>query len=208
MNFIDALANKYEIVIAKPLETGTDKGSRTRTSRVGECSTPLKFILSKGLIPRSAKILDFGCGAKIKGDNVTSNGDVEYLRKLGFDCDGYDPFPAYAGKDKKTGEEKTQSFADKHLYLFHKLPNKKYDIITCTYVLNVRGEEDRKKILSQIRSRLKPNGKAFVSVRKDVSSEGQKGAGGCIQQFIPCPEGMETLSGAAGHFRTYVGKPK
>ena len=47
-------------------------------------------------------------------------------------------------------------------------PTKKYDTITCNYVLNTISKEESDKVLSEIRSLLKPNGNAYISVRRDV----------------------------------------
>ena len=56
---------------------------------------------------------------------------------------------------------------------FPETPNKKYDLITCNYVLNViEVEEDRVTVLNKIKSLLKPKGIAYISVRRDVKRDG------------------------------------
>jgi ATP adenylyltransferase len=47
-------------------------------------------------------------------------------------------------------------------------PKKKYDTIACNWVLNVVSEEEQNIIIKQIKSLLKPNGKAYITVRRDI----------------------------------------
>jgi ubiquinone/menaquinone biosynthesis C-methylase UbiE len=47
-----------------------------------------------------------------------------------------------------------------------------YDVITCNYVLNVVEETVVKKILKDIRTLLKEDGVAYISVRRDIKNEG------------------------------------
>jgi hypothetical protein len=49
-----------------------------------------------------------------------------------------------------------------------KAPRVQYDTIVCTYVLNVVPEEVQEQILETIRGLLKPEGRAYVSVRRDI----------------------------------------
>lgn len=64
-----------------------------------------------------------------------------------FECDGYDP------------------------HFRPNFPSKLYDTIVCNYVLNVVPEDNRKEIIAQIKSLLKPNGNAFISVRRDMKKD-------------------------------------
>ena len=92
-------------------------------------------------------ILDYGCG---KG------ADTEYLRGKGYSVDAYDPHYSNIDLSKK------ESF---------------YDVIICNYVLNVLGIEEEDSLISDIKSKLKPNGKAYISVRRDSFSEGYSSRG-------------------------------
>lgn len=87
-----------------------------------------------------------------------------WMRKLdygcgkGFDAERYDMFKY-----------------DPHYY-----PDKcldytgKYDTITCNYVLNVIESDDEvNKVLAHIRSLLKPDGVAYITVRRDVKQPGR-----------------------------------
>lgn len=47
-------------------------------------------------------------------------------------------------------------------------PTKKYNFITCTYVLNVVDEATQEKIISTLKRLLTPTGVAFITVRRDV----------------------------------------
>jgi diadenosine tetraphosphate (Ap4A) HIT family hydrolase len=74
--------------------------------------------------------------------------DVELLKNKGFDIDGYDPF------------------------YFPTLPTEKYDTILCFYVLNVLLPEEQAEVLMNVSNLLKPNGKAYFAVRRDIQYEG------------------------------------
>jgi 2-polyprenyl-3-methyl-5-hydroxy-6-metoxy-1,4-benzoquinol methylase len=51
-------------------------------------------------------------------------------------------------------------------------PSKTYDTIICIYVLNVVEEQEREEILRDIYSLLKPSGKAYIVVRRDIKKTG------------------------------------
>ena len=74
--------------------------------------------------------------------------DVKLLQRKGFDITGYDP------------------------YYFPQYPNEKFDTIICFYVLNVLSSEEQANILLEISHLLKPGGKAYYAVRRDIKREG------------------------------------
>jgi diadenosine tetraphosphate (Ap4A) HIT family hydrolase len=74
--------------------------------------------------------------------------DVELLKIKDFDIDGYDPF------------------------YFPSFPTEKYDTILCFYVLNVLLPEEQAEVLMNVSNLLKPNGKAYFAVRRDIQYEG------------------------------------
>ncbi|NDP21180.1 MAG: HIT domain-containing protein [Paludibacter sp.] len=74
--------------------------------------------------------------------------DVELLKYKGFDIIGYDPF------------------------YFPELPTNKFDTIFCFYVLNVLLPEEQAEVLMNVSNLLKPNGKAYFAVRRDIQYEG------------------------------------
>ncbi|MBM3712519.1 MAG: HIT domain-containing protein [Actinobacteria bacterium] len=74
--------------------------------------------------------------------------DVELLEKRGINIVGY----------------------DKHY--FPKYPEKKFDTIICIYVLNVLMPEEQTDVLMKVSSLLKPTGKAYFAVRRDLRYEG------------------------------------
>jgi diadenosine tetraphosphate (Ap4A) HIT family hydrolase len=59
---------------------------------------------------------------------------------------------------------------DKHY--FPEYPLKKFDTIICFYVLNVLLPEEQALVLMEISYLLKPTGKAFFAVRRDIQYEG------------------------------------
>ena len=52
------------------------------------------------------------------------------------------------------------------------MPQGLFDTITCTYVLNVLEHDDRVTVLQGIASKLKDNGRAFITVRRDIKFQG------------------------------------
>ena len=76
--------------------------------------------------------------------------DVELLKKEGFNILGY----------------------DKHY--FPEFPSKRFDTIICFYVLNVLLPEEQTQALMEISRLLKPSGKAYFAVRRDVKFQGYR----------------------------------
>ena len=74
--------------------------------------------------------------------------DVKILRQKGFDITAYDP------------------------YYFPEYPQNKFDTIICFYVLNVLFAEEQANVIMEVSHLLKPNGKAYYTVRRDIKKEG------------------------------------
>ncbi|MFB8793052.1 MAG: bifunctional class I SAM-dependent methyltransferase/HIT family protein [Microcoleus sp.] len=74
--------------------------------------------------------------------------DVKLLQQKGFDIAGYDP------------------------YYFPGFPKNKFDTIICFYVLNVLFPEEQANVLMEVSHLLKPGGKAYFAVRRDLKKEG------------------------------------
>lgn len=74
--------------------------------------------------------------------------DVELLQSKGIEIIGYDPF------------------------YFPEFPTEKFDTILCFYVLNVLLPEEQAEVLMNVSNLLKPNGKAYFAVRRDIQYEG------------------------------------
>ena len=74
--------------------------------------------------------------------------DTEQLKEQGFDIVGYDNHyrPEY--------------------------PEKRFDTIICNYVLNVLEPNEQAEVLMAVSELLKPTGKAYFAVRRDLKSEG------------------------------------
>jgi len=76
--------------------------------------------------------------------------DVEILSAKGINIDAYDKF------------------------YFPNYPQKRYDTIICFYVLNVLLPEEQAMVLMQLSELIKPSGKVFIAVRRDVNFEGYR----------------------------------
>lgn len=74
--------------------------------------------------------------------------DVELLKAKGISINGY----------------------DKHY--FPKYPTKRFDTIICFYVLNVLMQEEQATVLMQLSQLVKPTGKVYFAVRRDLQYEG------------------------------------
>lgn len=74
--------------------------------------------------------------------------DVEFLQSKGFSITGYDP------------------------HYFPELPKGNFDTIICNYVLNVLLPEEQSHVLMAVSELLKPEGKAFFAVRRDIKRNG------------------------------------
>ena len=74
--------------------------------------------------------------------------DVRFLNKNGFETIGYDP------------------------YYYPEIPVGQFDIILCNYVLNVLLPEEQVQVLMAVAELLKPSGKAFFTVRRDIKHNG------------------------------------
>lgn len=74
--------------------------------------------------------------------------DAQLLKEKGFDISGYDP------------------------HYFPNLPSGKFDTIICFYVLNVLLPEEQSNVLMEVSRLLKPSGRAYFAVRRDIRSPG------------------------------------
>lgn len=74
--------------------------------------------------------------------------DLEFLGKNGFEVTGYDPYyaPDY--------------------------PTEQFDTILCNYVLNILLPEEQAHVLMAVSELLKPSGKAYFTVRRDIKRSG------------------------------------
>tara|TARA_B100000131_G_scaffold289029_2_gene300767 strand:- start:267 stop:734 length:468 start_codon:yes stop_codon:yes gene_type:complete len=81
--------------------------------------------------------------------------DADYLNSIGFDCDSYDP---YWKRDVN-------------------LTDNYYDVVLCTFVLNVIREHDERALLDNIKRLMKKGGKSYLTVRRDLKKEGETSRG-------------------------------
>jgi diadenosine tetraphosphate (Ap4A) HIT family hydrolase len=74
--------------------------------------------------------------------------DVKLLKEKGINIEGYDKFH------------------------FPDYPSKKFDTIICFYVLNVLLPEEQATVLMELSQLVKPTGKVYIAVRRDLQFEG------------------------------------
>lgn len=99
-----------------------------------------------------------------KGTRVLDYGcgrgdDVKHLRG----CEGYDP------------------------HWRKSLPIGKFDVVTCTYVLNVLSEGDSMLVLRAIDEKLHDDGVAYITVRRDLDSLNGFTKRGTYQRLVELP---------------------
>jgi len=97
--------------------------------------------------------------AKLLLDKKVLNGYV-----LDFGC-GF-------GKDVELLKVKGINIVGYDKHYFPEYPKTKFDIIICFYVLNVLMPEEQACVLTEISQLLKPTGKAYFAVRRDLQKEG------------------------------------
>jgi diadenosine tetraphosphate (Ap4A) HIT family hydrolase len=74
--------------------------------------------------------------------------DVKLLKAKGLNVEGYDKF------------------------YFPDFPKKRFDTIICFYVLNVLLPEEQAAVLMELSQLVKPSGKVYIAVRRDLQFEG------------------------------------
>lgn len=58
-----------------------------------------------------------------------------------------------------------------------------FDTITCIYVLNTVTPDEQQEILKSMLELLRPGGRCFIAVRRDLPREGKRGRG-CYQRYV------------------------
>ncbi len=76
------------------------------------------------------------------------------------------------GKDVELLKSKSINIIGYDKFYFPEYPAKKFDTIICFYVLNVLLPEEQTSVLMEISQLLKPGGKAYFAVRRDIKYEG------------------------------------
>jgi len=76
------------------------------------------------------------------------------------------------GSDVTLLKEKDVKIGGFDPHYFPEQPTGKYDTIICFYVLNVLMQEEQSDVIMEISALLKPNGKAYFAVRRDITYEG------------------------------------
>lgn len=100
---------------------------------------------------------------------------VNWLRRNGYLKGNILDYGCGFGTDADILMKNGVSQVDKYdKYYFPDLPEKKYDTIICSYVLNVLERPEQTQVLMEISELLKQNGKAYFAVRRDVKYEGYR----------------------------------
>ncbi|MBK9151282.1 MAG: HIT domain-containing protein [Saprospiraceae bacterium] len=76
------------------------------------------------------------------------------------------------GNDVKLLKEKGVNIEGYDKHYFPEFPSKKYDTILCFYVLNVLMPEEQTSVLMELSRLIKPSGKVYIAVRRDIQYEG------------------------------------
>jgi hypothetical protein len=86
------------------------------------------------------------------------------------------------------GQDADEIGADKYDPFFYcNLPEKTYDIVLCTYVMNVIPPQDDLKILHKINDCLNEEGVAYITVRRDCRSLNGMTKRGTFQRKVNLP---------------------
>ena len=125
-------------------------------------SVPARFVIEK-LYPKYKykSILDYGCGKGM---------DAESFRALGIKTIKYDPYYTDA--------------IDEIFSLDHSVG--RFDLVTCTYVLNVLFPIERKQVLEKVLNKVKIGGHVLISIRSNLKIK---------NKWIPYDDGYITQSG-------------
>jgi len=130
------------------------KFHRTAMSRKN-FSTPVQFLLKKGLLEKGKTILDYGCGR---------GGDVQRLAHEGFDIEGFDINGDYNN---------------------YEVLDVRYDIVMNNFVLNVVQDPiDRFHIEEHLIWNLEDGGTAFIAVRNDKNVANGHTSTGTWQGYV------------------------
>jgi len=73
------------------------------------------------------------------------------------------------GRGKDCEELKAEGYDP---YWRPQMPEGKFDTVLCTFVLNVMDVLEQEKVLNNIKALLSNNGKAYITVRRDLTAEG------------------------------------
>ena len=76
------------------------------------------------------------------------------------------------GKDVELLRKKEINIVGYDSHYFPKYPTKKFDTIICIYVLNVLLQEEQADVLMEVSHLLKPTGRAYFALRRDLRYEG------------------------------------
>jgi diadenosine tetraphosphate (Ap4A) HIT family hydrolase len=76
------------------------------------------------------------------------------------------------GKDVEVLQQQSINIIGYDKHYFPTYPTKKFDTIICLYVLNVLLQEEQAAVLMELSQLVKPSGRVFIAVRRDLQFEG------------------------------------
>ncbi|MHA1360475.1 MAG: methyltransferase domain-containing protein, partial [Candidatus Helarchaeota archaeon] len=133
--------------------------AQTARSR-NNASLPLRIAFSKGKVHLKSKlVLDFGKGRSIDCEFVSQQGGVCYIYDI-------DHFPLIH-------TAKTYDHAQRIRRITPNSPKERFDVIICTYVLNVVTQIERQLLAETLCKLIKPTGVIILGIREDLESAKQ-----------------------------------
>lgn len=117
---------------------------------------PVRWLLSQNMI--HGNVLDYGCGKCKELNDKYIGGVPGVLSVVNYDPHWH-PAPFSPLGQYPINYPKHSDWGA-------------YDVVLCTYVLCTVEEREQKPILKRIRSLLRPNGVAYITVRNDEPKQG------------------------------------
>ena len=62
-------------------------------------------------------------------------------------------------------------------HFFPKMPKGQFDVVICSYVLNVLPKEKEAEVIRDIKKKLKKGGRAYITVRRNLKKDGYTSTG-------------------------------
>jgi 2-polyprenyl-3-methyl-5-hydroxy-6-metoxy-1,4-benzoquinol methylase len=143
----DQLKDIYKSFLIKPV--------KVFSASVGNTNLSYKTAISRKTI--SSPLKKLLSKNKIIGRTIDygcgKGKDFAHLKESNYDVQGYDP------------------------YWRNTSIHGKFDTVLCTYVLNVVSSDERNNIINILKNLTNPGGKIYITVRRDIKTEGKTSIG-------------------------------
>ena len=131
-------------------------------------SAPAQWLYDNKYFSKEDVSLDYGCG---RGADV-----------LAFNMEGWDPYGEYSSTVQEANLDLTAELLELSR---KKYPSLGFDVILCTYVLNViENEEEKDHVIKKLNTLLNGGGKAYITVRADKANLNGRTKKGTYQEYI------------------------